>query len=210
LLRRKLLIFRDFSIFSSSIMTTDSASPPRQEQQQQMSAFQNLLNRVRRAPVTNWETLAQPVPLVKFTAQSAPGSASVRYIATGITTEAETILSQLPVPIYVAAFAGFGRSGKSFTATRIREAIVGNQDHKFESAPGNIPCTHGIDMVVFKHPEEGHVIFLDCEGGANHNQSAIPFVMGLAARLASRMYVFERGCFTTGGLETVMQVINMV
>lgn len=34
--------------------------------------------------------------------------------------------------------------------------------------------------------------------------------MGLAARLASKMYVFERGCFTTAGLETVMQVINMV
>jgi hypothetical protein len=34
--------------------------------------------------------------------------------------------------------------------------------------------------------------------------------MGLAARLAARMYVFERGCFTTAGLDTVMQVINMV
>ena len=34
--------------------------------------------------------------------------------------------------------------------------------------------------------------------------------MGLAARLASKMFVFERGCFTTAGLETVMQVINMV
>lgn len=33
--------------------------------------------------------------------------------------------------------------------------------------------------------------------------------MGLAARLAARMYVFERGCFTTAGLDTVMQVINM-
>ena len=33
--------------------------------------------------------------------------------------------------------------------------------------------------------------------------------MGLAARLASKILVFERGCFTTGGLETVMQVINM-
>ena len=65
-------------------------------------------------------------------------------------------------------------------------------------------------MIVFSHPDQGHLVFLDCEGGANHNQSAIPFVMGLAARLASRMYVFERGCFTTGGLETVMQVINMV
>jgi uncharacterized Fe-S center protein len=33
--------------------------------------------------------------------------------------------------------------------------------------------------------------------------------MGLAARLASKILVFERGCFTTGGLETVMQIINM-
>ena len=53
-------------------------------------------------------------------------------------------------------------------------------------------------------------MFLDCEGGQNHNQTALPFVIGLAARLAARMYVFERGCFTTAGLDTVMQVINMV
>lgn len=33
--------------------------------------------------------------------------------------------------------------------------------------------------------------------------------MGLAARLASRMYIFERGCFTTSGLDSVMQIINM-
>ncbi|KAI8622603.1 hypothetical protein BC830DRAFT_1057039 [Chytriomyces sp. MP71] len=33
--------------------------------------------------------------------------------------------------------------------------------------------------------------------------------MGLAARLASRIFVFERGCFTTAGLESVMQIVNM-
>ena len=175
------------------------------------SNFTSLLNRVRRrAPVTPWKELDQPVPLIRFTAHSTPGSSSVRYVANGITTEAEQILSQLPVPIYVVAFAGFGRSGKSFTASRIRNVVTQNDNHSFASMPGNIPCTHGIDMMVFEHPKEGHILFLDCEGGANHNQSAIPFVMGLAARLASRMYVFERGCFTTGGLETVMQVINMV
>ena len=66
-------------------------------------------------------------------------------------------------------------------------------------------------MMVIKHPERpGHILFLDCEGGSNHNQTAMPFVMGLAARLASRMYVFERGCFTTSGLDTLMQVLNMV
>lgn len=66
-------------------------------------------------------------------------------------------------------------------------------------------------MMVFKNPSgDGHILFLDCEGGANHNQTALPFVIGLAARLAARMYVFERGCFTTAGLDTIMQVINMV
>jgi hypothetical protein len=66
-------------------------------------------------------------------------------------------------------------------------------------------------MMVFPHPSRpGHVIFLDCEGGGNHNQSALPFVIGLAARLSSMLYVFERGCFTTNGLDTVMQIINMV
>jgi hypothetical protein len=66
-------------------------------------------------------------------------------------------------------------------------------------------------MMVFPHPNrDGHIIFLDCEGGGNHNQSALPFVIGLAARLSSMLYVFERGCFTTNGLDTVMQIINMV
>jgi hypothetical protein len=66
-------------------------------------------------------------------------------------------------------------------------------------------------MMVFENPNgPGHIMLLDCEGGANHNQTALPFVIGLAARLAARMYVFERSCFTTAGLDTVMQVINMV
>lgn len=66
-------------------------------------------------------------------------------------------------------------------------------------------------MMVFENPNgPGYIMFLDCEGGQNHNQTALPFVIGLAARLAARMYVFERGCFTTAGLDTVMQVINMV
>jgi hypothetical protein len=66
-------------------------------------------------------------------------------------------------------------------------------------------------MMAFENPKgEGTILLLDCEGGSNHNQTALPFVMGLAARLGSRMYVFERGCFTTGGLDTLMQVINMV
>ncbi|KAJ3209135.1 hypothetical protein HDU67_006380 [Dinochytrium kinnereticum] len=110
----------------------------------------------------------------------------------------------------MVAFVGLGRSGKSYTATRIRSKIVGNDHHRFLSQNGNVPCTHGIDMMVFRNPDgEGSFVFLDCEGSANHNQTAIPFVIGLAARLSSRMYVFERGCFTTGGLDTVMQVVNM-
>ncbi|KAJ3303635.1 hypothetical protein HDV03_003609 [Kappamyces sp. JEL0829] len=124
--------------------------------------------------------MPQPIPLVKVVAQPiTPGSSTIRYVATGITPEAETLLSQLPAPLYIVAFAGFGRSGKSYTASLLRYHITGNKDH------------------------------MDCEGGANHNQTALPFVIGLAARLAARMYVFERGCFTTAGLDTVMQVINM-
>lgn len=134
-------------------------------------AFTSLLNRVRsRPPPIPWEEIAQPLPLISFTAQqshqSTPNStspSSVRYIATGIAPEAEALLSQLPVPLYIVAFAGFGRSGKSFTASQVRSVLTGNSDHSFASAPGNVPCTHGIDMMVFRHPEEGHVVFLDCE-----------------------------------------------
>jgi hypothetical protein len=128
------------------------------------STFSSLLNRVRsRPPPIPWQTLEQPLPLIKFSAHSPPGSNSVRYVATGITPEAENLLSQLPVPLYIVAFAGFGRSGKSFTASKIRESLTGNSNVVFESAPGNIPCTHGIDMMVFEHPDEGHIVFLDCE-----------------------------------------------
>ncbi|KAJ3207692.1 hypothetical protein HDU67_007285 [Dinochytrium kinnereticum] len=176
------------------------------------SAFSSILGRSRKkVPSEPWDTLPQPVPLVTVTTQPVQGSATaVRYIATGISPEAEAILSQLPPPLNIIAFAGFGRSGKSYTATKLRAHLVGNNDHVFVSQPGNVPITHGIDMMVFKNPRgPGHIIFLDCEGGANHNQTAIPFVIGLAARLSSRMYVFERGCFTTAGLDTVMQVVNM-
>jgi hypothetical protein len=37
----------------------------------------------------------------------------------------------------------------------------------------------------------------------------MPFVIGLAARLSCKMYIFERGCFTTAGLESLVQVLNM-
>ncbi|KAI9102857.1 hypothetical protein DFS34DRAFT_610811 [Phlyctochytrium arcticum] len=175
--------------------------------------FNSLISRARsrRPPSVDWRELKQPVPLVKVVAKPvAPGSSAIKYTATGITPEAEAILSQLPVPLHLVAFTGFGRSGKSYTATKVRTHLTGNDNHKFHSAPGNVPCTHGIDMMVFDNPRgPGTIVFLDCEGGANHNQSALPFVIGLAARLSTKMYVYERGCFTTGGLETVMQVINM-
>jgi hypothetical protein len=179
-------------------------------QKVKMEAFSNLMNR-KRTTDCDWKSIPQPIPLVKVVAQPIhPGSSTVRYVATGITQEAEQLLTQLPAPLYMVAFAGFGRSGKSYTASLIRKHITGNDDYMFSSAPGNCPITHGIDMMIFENPEGGHVVFLDCEGGANHNQTALPFVIGLAARMASRMYIFERGCFTTAGLDTVMQVINMV
>ncbi|KAJ3328754.1 hypothetical protein HDU76_009342 [Blyttiomyces sp. JEL0837] len=175
------------------------------------TAFNNMMGRKRKPPSVPWETIAQPVPLISMKTVQVPNSNAIKYVATGISPDAEIILSQLPAPLHIIAFTGFGRSGKSYTATKVRSHIAGNDDHKFQSQPGNVPCTHGIDMMVFKNPgvHGGHLVFLDCEGGANHNQTAIPFVIGLAARLSSRMYIFERGCFTTAGLDTVMQVINM-
>ena len=170
------------------------------------------MSRMKGKTVENWQSLPQPVPLVKVVAQPIQqGSSTVRYVATGITNEGELLLQQLEAPLYIVAFAGVGRSGKSYTATNLRKHITGNSDYRFVSAPGNVPVTHGIDMMAIKNPKgEGTIVFLDCEGGSNHNQTALPFVMGLAARLSSRMYVYERGCFTTGGLDTLMQVINMV
>ncbi|KAI8823395.1 uncharacterized protein EV422DRAFT_520900 [Fimicolochytrium jonesii] len=201
------------NVASTSTTTSSSQSMTSTALDNVSSTFTNLISRGRKAtmPSVDWREIPQPVPLVKVVSQpSAPGSNSIKYVATGITPQAEQILSQLPVPLHIVAFTGFGRSGKSFTASKVRQHMTGNEDHKFTSAPGNVPCTHGIDMIVFENPRgPGTIVFLDCEGGANHNQSALPFVIGLAARLSTRMYAFERGCFTTGGLDTVMQVINM-
>ncbi|KAH6578289.1 hypothetical protein BASA60_003679 [Batrachochytrium salamandrivorans] len=195
-----------------------------------MDSISSLMSRVRKAACLekSWELYSQPVPLIQLaalpatdkpissgstscTANTTTSPLSRRYVATGITAEAAAILQQLPMPLYIVAFAGLGRSGKSRSATELRAKLTGNHNHKLHSAAGNIPITHGIDMLVFKAPgsRPGHIVFLDCEGGANHNQTALPFVIGLASRLAARMYIFERACFTTNGLDTVMQVFNM-
>ena len=90
------------------------------------------MNRVRAKPaLEDWQTLSQPVPLVKVVAQPVQqGSSTVRYVATGITNEGEMLLSQLSAPLYIVAFAGVGRSGKSYTATSIRKHVTGNENHK--------------------------------------------------------------------------------
>ncbi|KAJ3029724.1 UNVERIFIED_CONTAM: hypothetical protein HDU68_011340 [Siphonaria sp. JEL0065] len=164
-------------------------------------------------------TSIRTAPLVAVQAVTSI-AASTKYVPLGVTPEAALLLSSLKGPLSIAVFAGFGRSGKSRVASRVaflldswNDSISNNLDHEdvFVSKPGNIPCTHGIDLAVVKHPDasKGHILILDCEGAHNHNQTAIPFVMGLAARLASRIFVFERGCFTTAGLESVMQIVNM-
>lgn len=89
---------------------------------------------------------------------------STKFYATGVTSEAEQILSSLPSPLTIISFAGLGRSGKSHTATLLRTKMTGNSDHIFPSQPGNVPCTHGIDMLTFPNPEGGSFVFLDCEG----------------------------------------------
>ena len=58
------------------------------------------------------------------------GNKSRRYLATGITPQAQDILKQLPLPLHIIAFAGLGRSGKSRTATEIRAKLTGNHNHK--------------------------------------------------------------------------------
>ncbi|KAJ3074658.1 hypothetical protein HDU98_010654 [Podochytrium sp. JEL0797] len=155
------------------------------------------------------------VSLVEIASTTSQGA--TRHVALGVSLEARAVLAALPAPLSVAVFAGFGRSGKSRSASRLAaflehwDATTPKDALLFASKPGNTPCTHGIDLAVVKHPDpnKGHILLLDCEGASNHNQTAIPFVMGLAARLASKIFVFERGCFTTAGLESVMHIVNM-
>lgn len=210
-----------------------------------------------------WHLIPQPVPLVNVQAvPTGDNVGSIRHICTGITRDASTILSQLPAPLHIVAFTGFGRTGLSLFSGLTPVSLPSNcrlellieslcilqaraklplccekhclanqcpKDHplhlhlhpetflaRYLLLLAKFLCLsqqHGIDMMVFPHPDKargGHIVFLDCEGGGNHNQSALPFVIGLAARLGSMLYVFERGCFTTNGLDTVMQIINMV
>jgi hypothetical protein len=83
-------------------------------------------------------------------------------VCTGVTKEAATILSQLPAPLHIIAFTGFGRTGKSYsslkllgkskTASEIREALAPSSSAsseagvEFSSQSGNIPCTHGVSF----------------------------------------------------------------
>lgn len=108
----------------------------------------------------------QPIPLLHMASKKE--GESTKFYATGITAEAEKQLTSLPSPLHIISFVGLGRSGKSHTATKMRTAMAGNAHHIFPSQPGNIPCTHGIDMLVFPNPAgSGSIVFLDCEGWMN-------------------------------------------
>ncbi len=95
-----------------------------------------LLGRLRKSspsltPLQVLSSIPQPIPLVKVVAQPiTPGSSTIRYVATGITSEAEQLLMALSGPLFIVAFAGFGRSGKSYTASCLRHHITGNRDHE--------------------------------------------------------------------------------
>lgn len=123
-----------------------------------------------------------PIPLLTFTPVKT-GKNTV-YITNGITPSAEETLRGLSGPIHILAFCGFGRSGKSFTASKVAHSLLllagieTIEEYTFASKPGNVPCTHGIDMMVIPFPErQGCIIILDCEGGGNSNASALPYVL---------------------------------
>jgi hypothetical protein len=73
-----------------------------------METVGTILGRSRRAKThRNWKTIPQPyfiltssVPLVRLDPHQAANSDNVNYLVTGITAEAEEILSQLPIPLY--------------------------------------------------------------------------------------------------------------
>jgi hypothetical protein len=74
-----------------------------------------------------------------------------------VTKEAATILSQLPAPLHIIAFTGFGRTGKSKTASVVREALSpsaslapGETGVEFSSQSGNIPCTVSNVTLIFE------------------------------------------------------------
>lgn len=133
----------------------------------------------------DWKQIKQPVALIKDFKLSL---------------DAELILSQIKTPLKIFAFFGSSRSGKSLVASYLLEKLGSN--FKFNSSCGVSNCTIGIDMIVI--PSTG-LVFLDCQG--TESQSTI--IYALVARLASTLIVFERGCFTTLGLESVLQLINL-
>jgi hypothetical protein len=65
-----------------------------------MEQIASILSRSRRErPATHWKQMEQPVALVKVVAQST-NSHAVKYVATGITEQAQLILAQLPIPLF--------------------------------------------------------------------------------------------------------------
>ncbi len=94
-----------------------------------------------------------PIPLLDFL------SSPLR-----ISLHAARILSSLNPPLYIVAFTGQARAGKSSSASQLSKHFTSSLNN-FKSAQGNYPCSKGIDMLVFNHPSNiGHFIFLDCEG----------------------------------------------
>jgi hypothetical protein len=147
----------------------------------------------------------QPVPMLRIKSEQQGRNTANCVIE--LTKEAAAILGQLQAPIYIAAFCGAARAGKSKIATQIAQKIS-QQSSAFAHGAGNIPVTSGIDMQVIGCLK-GNLVILDCEGAFNLNAGCFAFVSGLAATLASRLYVFERACFTTQGLDLLMQIVNM-
>ncbi|KAJ3054632.1 hypothetical protein HK097_001240 [Rhizophlyctis rosea] len=77
---------------------------------------------------------------------------------------AAEFLNSLNPPIYITAFTGSGRSGKSFLASTFIKETGGLEKDPFISGTGTNGITHGIDVSFIPYPYgPGTILVLDCE-----------------------------------------------
>jgi hypothetical protein len=114
-----------------------------------------------------YKTLLGAAPLIRFSVkdkQSRPH----------LCEEGLWLLRNIASPVYVAAFIGLGRCGKSTTCSALARVSQGLHDSDvkaldcFPSAEQNKPVTAGADVAALISSKDGRcLLIIDCEGSDN-------------------------------------------
>ena len=110
--------------------------------------------------------------------QPLPAAAKLVHFPSGRFTIAEQgkkLITSIIGKIFVIAFLGSSRSGKSYLASAVARIASGGEpaagDDTFHHAPTMEPVTEGVDAAVVPLPGGSKLLLLDLEGGDNALQA---------------------------------------